>query len=395
MTLHHDFIVLGGGVVGAAIAFHLLKAGAGSVALVERQQIASGCTARSSAIIRTHYSIPSNSALAWRTLEILADFRHWLDDAEAESGYRAAGYLILGGEQDRAAIEHNVAAQQALGIDTGLLARDALTALHPQLHVEDVAVAAYEPRSGWADPYLVTSSFYRAARRRGLQAYLGDQVRALLRVGDRVTGVELTDGRRLSGGHVISALNVWSTPLLSAIGVELPLHAERHLLASFRTGRPYGPDLPVVKDLLSDNKLYFRPDSGGVVLTGGGELGDRVDDPDHYDENVGLDYVVEQGQRLAHRLPAYAEAEYVREWCGLYDVTPDWNPVAGSPEGLAGLTLACGFSGHGFKLAPALGEALAACLTGGVPCVDLVPYAPARFARGALLHGAYGCGSIS
>ncbi|GHT94978.1 hypothetical protein FACS1894116_09770 [Betaproteobacteria bacterium] len=183
--------------------------------------------------------------------------------------------------------------------------------------------------------------------------------------------------------------------LLAAIGVALPLHAEKHLLASFRIGTPYESDLPVVKDMLSDNKMYFRPDNGGEVLTGGGEMGNRVDDPDRYDESAGLDYVLEQGGRLAHRLPAYAEAEYVREWCGLYDVTPDWNPVLGSPEGVIGLTLACGFSGHGFKLAPALGEALAANLTGGASRVDLAPYAPSRFSQGALLRGAYGSGSIS
>jgi sarcosine oxidase subunit beta len=313
---------------------------------------------------------------------------------DAESGFVRSGYLLLGGDRDVDGVVRNLEMQQALGIETQRLSLSDVAELHPHLHLDDVAVAAWEPHSGWADPYLTASSFFRGARLCGMTVRLGATVTGLRRAGSRVVGVEV-DGETIAAGHVVSALNVWSGVLAASLGIALPLAVEKHSLASFRIDTPYGPELPVVKDLIADNKLYFRPGSGGVVLVGGGDAGESVTDPDQYDEGVRLDDVARQGERLVHRLPAYANAVHVNDWSGLYDVTPDWNPVIGPLPGIYGLTVAFGFSGHGFKLAPAIGEALAARLTGKVPAISLDPYAFDRFVQGRPLTGRYGAGSIS
>lgn len=391
---YYDFIVVGGGVIGTSIAYHLARAGAGSVLLVERNQIATGCTARSSAILRTHYTIPSNSALAWRSIRILSDFQNWLGDDEAESGFQQSGYLILGAERDAQAIRRSVAQQQAQGIVTQLISHDVLREIHPGLYLDDVAIAAHEPHAGWADPYLTAASFYRAGLRLGVKGLLHSPVRALSHAAGRVTGIALDSGN-VQAGHVILAANVWTNDLLQSLGVSLPLRAEKHSLASFRAQQAHDPDLPVVKDLLSPNKLYFRPGSGGTVLAGDGDEGDVVDNPDAHDEGVTLDQVLALGTPLAARLPGFQSAGCAHTWSGLYDVSPDWNPILGPVADVAGLTVACGFSGHGFKLAPALGEALAASLLGQPGRIDLSVYDAQRFAHDALLQGAYGAGSIS
>ena len=158
---------------------------------------------------------------------------------------------------------------------------------------------------------------------------------------------------------------------------------------------PSGATLPVVNDLATANKMYFRPASGGVVLVGTGDHGDPVESPDAMDENVAEDFVLHQGRQLAHRMPSFASAAPTASWVGPYDITPDWNPVLGPAPGLDGLTLAFGFSGHGFKLAPAVGLTLAQQVLGQETDIDIGAYGLERFAAGRLLIGAYGVGSIS
>jgi sarcosine oxidase subunit beta len=164
---------------------------------------------------------------------------------------------------------------------------------------------------------------------------------------------------------------------------------------TFKAPAPYGRELPVIKDLTTANKMYFRPSSGGVVLVGTGDYGDSVSDADAMDENVGDDFVLLQGGQIGHRMQSFAEAALTASWVGAYDITPDWNPVLGPVPEVAGLHLAFGFSGHGFKLAPAVGLTLAQTALGQATDLDIAPYRLGRFAEGKLLTGAYGVGSIS
>ncbi len=257
-----------------------------------------------------------------------------------------------------------------------------------------MALIGFEPRSGYADPYLTTSSFLKATQRRGGTVRSGCPAERLLLDGSRVRGVATPRGE-IHAEQVVSALGPWTRQITDPLGLEVPLEISRHIVLTFKGGEPYGRDLPVVKDLTTANKMYFRPATGGVVLVGTGDHGDPLGAADDMDENVEDDFVLLQGGQLARRLAGFEEAAPTASWVGAYDITPDWNPVLGPVAGIEGLTLAYGFSGHGFKLAPALGKVLAQSALGLAQDVDLAPYRLGRFAEGRLLTGAYGIGSIS
>ena len=395
MAETYDVVVIGGGVVGAATAFHLAKFGAGRVALVERGRICTGGTAKSCAIVRTHYSIPSNTALTVKTLEIFANFQDQLGDTEAESGFVNSGYLIVAGAGDFAdAMKANLEKQTDAGADTWVIPPEEALERHPWLNLRDAAVIGYEPNSGYADPYLTTSSFVRAARTLGVTVKEGCPAHGLITKDGRVTGVRTADGP-LHAGQVLTAIGPWSNSLANGIDLDLPLEISRHIVLTFRTQKEYGRMLPVVKDLVTENKMYFRPTTGGVVLVGTGDHGNPVDHADEMDENIAADFVELQGTQIAHRMPAFAEGGLTDSWIGAYDITPDWNPVLGAVPGYDGLYMTFGFSGHGFKLAPGIGYMLAKEMLGQKPEIDLHPYRFSRFDEGELLTGSYGIGSIS
>ena len=390
-----DAIVIGAGVIGASAAFHLAKLGGLKVCVVERGQVCTGGTAKSCAIVRTHYSVPSNTALTVRSLAMFDAFQDWLEDGEADAGFIQAGYLILAPGGDFAArMRANLALQSDAGAETFVVSPEEALERHPLLNLDDVAIIAYEPRSGYADPYSTTTSFLRAARAKGAVVKTDCPVQSLIVTGGRVTGVRTARGD-LQAPIVVSAVGPWTRTLTNGIGLNIPLEISRHTVLTFKTAERYARDLPVIKDLTTANKMYFRPASGGVVLVGTGDHGDPVADADAMDENVGDDFVLHQGGQLGHRMASFAEAALTASWVGAYDITPDWNPVLGPVPEVSGLHLAFGFSGHGFKLAPAVGLVLAQTALGQAADVDITPYRLGRFADGKLLVGAYGVGSIS
>ncbi|MET0346703.1 MAG: FAD-binding oxidoreductase [Casimicrobiaceae bacterium] len=391
-----DFVVIGGGVIGTSIAFHLSRFGARSVLLLERTQLGAGTTAQSSCLVRTHYSVPENVALAKAGRDILADFSRYLDDADADSGFHRCGMMIVAPPGERStALSESLAVARAAGVDARKIAHDDATRLHPLLRLDDIATIGWEPDSGYADAYLTLTAFARNARKLGAVIREGVAVTSLKRdAGGRVTGVRTTQGD-VAAGTVIAAQNIWTGELARWIGIELPLVLSRHAVFTLEGAVPYRRDLPVIKDLASAGKLYFRSYGGAQVLVGDGNEGDTIATPDIEQAGVPLDHVVDIGAQLTHRVPAFEDAGLAASWTGVYDVTPDWNPVLGPIDGVPGLQVAYGFSGHGFKLAPIVGRLLAQSALGVATDQPLAPYALGRFAAGRLLTGRYGAGAVS
>jgi sarcosine oxidase subunit beta len=390
-----DAVVIGGGVIGVSIAYHLARFGSPKVLLLERGQIGQGTTAQSSCVVRTHYSVAQNVALAKAGRDVIADLCAYLEDSEADAGFRRCGLMIVAPEGERAqAMRESLAVARAAGVDAREVDVDEAKRLHPLLAFDDIAVVGWEPDSGYADAYLTLSAFARAARRLGATIREGVEVTDLVREGRRVTGVRSAQGA-ISSGMVISAQNIWSRQLAQWTGVDLPLTLSRHAVFTLEGPTPYAPTLPVVKDLASAGKLYFRGYGGGQVLVGDGNEGETIPAPDVEQADVPLDHVVDVGAQLVHRVPAFAEAGLAASWTGVYDVTPDWNPVLGALPGIDGLLVAYGFSGHGFKLSPVIGRLVAQSALGLPTDLPLAPYALARFSEGRLLAGKYGAGAVS
>ena len=395
MTETFDAIVVGAGVIGASTAFHLAKLGKLNVCVVDRGPVCSGGTAKSCAIIRSHYSVPTNTQLTVKSIEMFRQFKDWLEDDEAESGFTNSGYIIVAPEGDFAnKLADNLVMQRGVGADTYEISKEEALERHPLLSVDDAHVIGYEPDSGYADPYLTTTSFLNAARRKGITVKTECSVTSLILEGGKVKGVKTVQGI-LYAETVIVAIGPWSRSLTDEIGLDIPLDVSLHTVLTMRSGSEYGRMLPIVKDLATDNKMYFRPATGGVVLVGTGDHGDPITDADTIDENVSDDFILHMGGVVAHRMPSFASAEFTDSWVGAYDITPDWNPVLGFVPGIGGLMVNFGFSGHGFKLAPAIGKVQAQTALGQATDVDIRGYGLDRFETGQLLTGVYGIGSIS
>jgi len=391
-----DVIVIGGGVIGVSIAYHLARFGCERVLLLERGQLGCGTTAQSSCILRTHYSVPENVALAKTALAIFGDFPAYLDDAESHCGYDRCGMMLVAGEGPRAtALREALAVERELQIDAREISVDEARRLHPLVQFDDIAVVGWEPDSGYADAYLTLSAFARAARRLGATLREGVAVTGLTRNHQgRVTGVATEHGN-IAAGIVISAQNIWTREIARWTGIDVPLTLSRHAVFTLEAPATSTRGLPVLKDLASRDKLYMRSYGGRQLLVGDGNEGETIPEPDTEQVDVSLDYVAEIGEQVAHRLPAFAAAGLASSWTGVYDVTPDWNPVLGPLPGVAGLHIAYGFSGHGFKLSPVVGRMVAQGALGLPLDFPLEPYSLTRFAGGRLLRGRYGAGAVS
>lgn len=391
----YDAIVIGAGVIGTSVAYHLARLGCTNVLVLDRTQIGAGTTSQSSGILRTHYSVIENVRLAQASWRIFNDFSNYLQDEDASAGLVKSGYLIAAPEGAklsplRAALE----AQRAQGIRVDLLDAHQAASLLPIARFDDAALIGYEPEAGFADAYLVATSFARTARRLGVKIKEGVEVHQLIIENGRVAGVETSEGR-FNAATVISVQNIWSTDIERWTGIASPVKAERHAVLALEGPEAYTFKMPVYKDLGSPGMLYCRSYGGNQMLVSEGIVGETLAAPDNEQGDISMDYMVEVGEQVADRFPSFETAGVASSWTGVYDVTPDWNPVLGRLPELPGLVVGYGFSGHGFKLSPAVGLVLAQSALGLKTDVDIEPYALERFRTGGLLTGKYGLGAVS
>ncbi|HMA34195.1 MAG TPA: FAD-dependent oxidoreductase [Chloroflexia bacterium] len=381
-----DTLIIGGGCHGASLAYHLCVRGLHDVALVERRGLAGGNTGKSGAIVRQHYSTPATAALAHRALHVFQHFAT-IVGGPIDPGFRQTGLLVLAGPDEAEALRANVAMQQGLGIGTELVDGETVRAIEPRLAPGAATAYCWEPEAGYADPVATTAAYAQAAVDRGATLHLDTTVTAIRVAGDRVQGVETSRGF-LPAARVVVAANVWGPALLAPLGVAVPIVPSRHPIVQLRQPADFGAPHPVVIDLR--RKVYLRPDGATRTWVGSVDDADAATPavPDRYHEGVTQDEIVQLSGAAAGMLPALGPAIRKGGWAGLYDVTPDWQPVLGAALGPAGLYLALGFSGHGFKLCPVVGDLLAQLITTG-EAPDLHPYRPTRFAEGQLTQGLY------
>jgi glycine/D-amino acid oxidase-like deaminating enzyme len=388
VTTSVDTAIVGAGIVGLATAHALCRDVAGSVALFDRGMPGGGDSGRSFSMVRRHYSNAVVARLAMAGSRTIMD---WADEVGvADAGYVRCGYLLTVPERLVDACRGNVAMLQSLGLDTRFLEAGEIDAAEPELSLDGVAGAAYEPDGGFADAQKMCLGWFAAATRNGLRSHLGVAVDAFRVEAGRVVGLETADGF-VPAGKVVLATGAWANDLLRPLGGEQPIELRRLQVLVARTG-PGGP-LPsaVCSDAVTN--VVVRPDRGRqfcAVAYAGEDLLERADDCDH---GLSDDYEDAVRAGLTERYPRLAGFELVRGFAGPYDVTPDWNPILGPCPGIEGLYLAIGWSGHGFKLSPAVGEVVAAEVSGRTPPIDVGELRPERFAEGRLLRLAYGPGA--
>jgi sarcosine oxidase, subunit beta len=392
-----DVAIIGGGLEGLSVAWALSRRGVVDVTVFERDVVGSGFTAQSSGIIRCHYGVSSIAAMAWRSLPILEDAKESLD---ADIGFHHSGYLVIVGQDNVAPLLANVAMQQGLGIEVELIDADAAQELFPQLYVDDCAAFAYEPRAGYADGYQTAQAFGQAARRGGCRIRQSTPVAAIEHAGGRVSGLRLASGEHVPADIVVVAAGPWSPPLVAPLDIDLPIRAMREQVMIVDPGTGPGPALgpvPVLSDLVS--LQYLRPERAELLLGNSDHHAPEWVDPDRCANTLDDDHVMAAIEKFAHRFPSFTDAALSSSYAGCYDVTPDFNPVM-APAPVEGLFLCAGFSGHGYKISPAVGELMADLICHGdsrVPDVVASDFRLERFARGDLLtspHPYVGAGEM-
>ncbi|NUR98462.1 MAG: FAD-binding oxidoreductase [Kribbellaceae bacterium] len=366
-------VIVGGGLIGLSIARALTERGISDVLVLERHQLASGGTGKSSGIVRVHYGVPSIAAMAWRSLPVF-------EKLGAEVGFRQTGYAVLVGEENVQPLKANTAMHQGLGADVDLIDARHLQQLWPMLNVEDVALASYEPRGGFADATQLALYFGQKARDKGAKIRQNTAVARIVAEGDKITGVELADGEVVAADTVVVAAGWWSKALLAPLGIDLPIEAYRSELLVVDAGVRL-PDLPVISDLVS--LQYCRVEGAGQFLVGNSDHADfekKFVDPDNYSNLAAEASIEKYAEKVLHRFPGFPEPSVTHTYAGVYDVPPDWNPVI-APVGPAGLVLAAGFAGHGFKISPAVGDLAADLVLEGDSTDPDVPASDFRFER--------------
>jgi len=387
MALTADVVVIGGGVTGTSIAFHLTARGVRDVIVVDKSFVASGATGKSSACVRQHYSTPETCRMIRFSLDRFQRFEELTGGHSC--GFRRTGYLLGVDERMRPPMETSVTLQRSVGIETRLVSPSDMREIEPRLQTEDLVAGCYEPDSGYCNPVETAQGFARAARERGARVLEEAEVLAVLTEGSRVTGVRTTRGEILAP-RVVNAAGLWGARVGAMMGLDVPITVCRHKISIVTWPEASRRPHPMVYDFVTN--IYTRPEMGEHILVGGldAEESHDVADPDRYKEGVSLDESTDALARVSHRFPVLAEGRIARGYAGCFDVTPDWHPIM-DQAGPEGSYVAVGFSGHGFKLSPAVGHMMAALVTegpGGHP--DLPAFRLSRFAEGKPIRGTYG-----
>jgi glycine/D-amino acid oxidase-like deaminating enzyme len=371
--------IVGAGVHGAAAAYHLTMRGVRPV-VVERTTPAGGPTGLSSGICRAYYT---NDFLARVARDAIEMFERFEEIIGSDAGHRRTGLYLLHPEDDVPVVRDSVARLNELGIETDLLDPEQLAERLPAFDLSGVAIGAYERHAGYADPHATTEGLLRAALERGAELRLHTEV-AGVEPAAAGGGTLVTDsGERIDCGRVLLATGPWTRPLAGRVGVDLPLTVERHAVATFR----WGPTEPVPGFGDVPGGFYLRPEGDELFLLGMLTPASQVD-PDDFRTTISPDEVEHLARLLVSRVPSLDAAQVHGGWASLYDVSPDWQPVIG--EIAPGIVVDAGTSGHGFKLAPALGAHVADLVLGEPVDPGLAAFSPARFDAGHGLDAGFG-----
>jgi sarcosine oxidase subunit beta len=375
----YDVAVIGAGIHGSAAAFHLASAGARTV-ILDRGSPAGGPTGRSSAVCRAYYTNEFLAMCARDSIRMMADFDRLVG---ADSGYRRTGALFLHPPEDEADVRESVARLNGLGIRTEALTPGQIQGRFPDFDLGGVGIGAWEEDAGYADPAGTTLGLFERAVALGAEPRLRSAVAAVEpRDGGGAIVVDAT-GQRVEADRVLIAAGPWTRPLAAGAGADLPLTVERHVVATFRWAgarpTPLHADVP--------GGYYSRPEGDGLYLVGPLHAAPAAD-PDDFNEHITAEEVSDLSRRVVRRIPQLERSESQGGWASLYDVSPDWQPVIG--EIAPGVFVDAGTSGHGFKLAPALGRHVAALVLGGDPDPGIHAFHPRRFAEHRVLASGWG-----
>ena len=376
-----DVVIIGGGIVGSSIAWHLTEGGCTSVLVLEREtHQGKGSTGKSMGGVRAQFSTPVNIQMSLYSIPFYASFEERLGHP---SGYRPQGYLFLAtSEAHLKYLRTNYELQVKLGLkDVRLLEAEEIAGLYPQLRSDDVVGGSFCSSDGFVDPNSAMVGFMTRAAEQGARLWRDTEVTAIERDARGITGVQTSRGP-VATRTVVNAAGPWAAQVAKLAGVELPVEPLRRMLVPTEPFDDFPHTAPMIIDM--SNGYHFRPEALGFLLA----WNDPEETPGFKTE-FDPAFVEKILTRAANRVPCFENVAVnpKRAWAGLYEMTPDHHPVLGPVRDLPGFFLANGFSGHGVMHAPATGKILAdLILEGSSTLVDTRLFSLERFAEGHLLE---------
>ena len=380
-----DAVVVGGGIMGCSIAYHLAKKSVGRVVLLEKDGLASGATGHSGAVIRCHYSNKITAEMALLSRQV---FENFTEVVGYDSGFNKTGLLAIVSDQDRPSLEQNVALQRDIGIKVSMVEADDVANIAPYFTVPENCSFCFEDDAGYVDPVKTTHAFANRARELGAKIYEGTAVTGLRKDGAGIAAVETEHGE-ITTRCVINAANAWAPRLAATVGLELPIYACRAQIASFRQPPDAARNHLVTLDFV--NQVYWRPDLATHTCVGSISPDEALDrcDPDDFNEAPDETFIRHAHTSLNARMADLRRGVRKGGWASFYDITPDWHPFLSSSP-VDGLYLACGFSGHGLKFGPIIGKLMSELiLDGKATTLDLTPFRFERYEQDDPIGGDY------
>ena len=376
-----EVVIIGGGIVGSSIAYHLTAAGCRSVLVVEREtHQGKGSTGKSMGGVRAQFSTPVNIQMSLYSIPFYATFEERLGHP---SGYKPQGYLFLATKEAHLKyLRANYERQVAMGLkDVRLLAADEIVKLYPQLRSDDIVGGSFCSTDGFVDPYSAMVGFMTRAAEQGARLLRDTEVTAIQRDARGIAGVETSRGP-VATRTVVNAAGPWAAQVAQLAGVDLPVEPLRRMLVPTEPCDDFPHSAPMIIDM--SNGFHFRPEALGFLLA----WNDPEETPG-FKTDFDPAFVEKILTRAANRVPCFENLAVnpKRAWAGLYEMTPDHHPILGPAPEVPGFFLANGFSGHGVMHAPATGKILAdLILKGESSVVDTRLFSLARFAEGHLLE---------
>ncbi|MGH9671372.1 MAG: NAD(P)/FAD-dependent oxidoreductase [Terriglobales bacterium] len=376
-----DCVIIGGGIVGSSIAYHLTAAGCRNVLVIEREtHQGKGSTGKSMGGVRAQFSTPINIQMSLFSIPFYASFEERLGHP---SGYRPQGYLFMAtSEAHLKYLRTNHALQVKMGLkDVRLVSANEIASMYPQLRSDDIVGGSFCSTDGFVDPYSAMVGFMTWAAEHGARLMRDTEVTAIQRDGRGIAGVETSHGA-VATRTVVNAAGPWATQVAKLAGVDLPVEPLRRMLVPSEPFGDFPHSAPMIIDM--SNGFHFRPEALGFLLA----WNDPEETPG-FKTDFDPAFVEKILTRAANRVPCFENLAVnpKRAWAGLYEMTPDHHPILGPAPEVPGFFLANGFSGHGVMHAPATGKILAdLILKGESNVVDTRLFSLARFAEGHLLE---------
>ena len=370
-----DTVIIGGGIMGLALAWNLARLGKKDVLVLEEGYLCSGASGRNGGGVRAQWSTPTNVRLAKRSVELCRSFAR---EFGINVWFRQGGYLFLAtdeveaGRLERASVLHN-----SLGVPTRMLSQGGAKEIVPQLDGGRFVAAAFNPDDGVVFPWPFMWGYAQGARKLGVQIETFTKVLGIDTAGGKVTAVQ-TDRGTVHCNTLVNAAGAWSPGVARLAGIELPNQPHRHEICSSEPLKPWlGPLVSII-----GSGLYFSQSMRGEIVGGMGD----PDEPAGLEMGSTLRFLSRYSKAIVDCIPALRDVKVIRQWAGCYDHTPDNNPILGETPGLPNFLQVNGFVGHGFMMAPAVTEAMATWMTGGQKDEIFDRFTLDRFLTGELIH---------